>query len=60
MKYEATVSTSCHSELPVGMIVRGNVIDDEVGFTWMTVQLSNGVNRNVIVKDVKVLGEDNV
>jgi len=51
---EGTVSTSCHPEIAVGSVVRGEV-EECVGFKWMVVKLSNGVNRDVIVKDVKQL-----
>ncbi len=59
--FEGTVKTSCHSELPVGTVIRSEAMDNELGYNWMEVSLSTGVKRHVIVSDVKklILGEDN-
>ena len=58
--YEGVVVTSCHPEFPIGMIVRSQSVDEELGYKWFLVKLATGVYRNVIVKDVKqVTGEGN-
>jgi hypothetical protein len=55
--YEGVAHTTCHAEIVPGTIIRSETVEECVGYKWMVVKLSNGVNRDVIVTDVKVLGE---
>lgn len=57
IKYEGVVHTSCHSEFPPGMIIQSNFVEQyEFGSgMWMRVVLSNGIDRDILAKDVKQL-----
>lgn len=57
MKYEGIVKVSMHREFPKGRRVIGDRIEKEpliIGeLSWLRVRLSNGVNRDVLVTDVR-------
>lgn len=59
--FEGTIHTSCHDALPPGMVIRSEVVEESPlpDYKWMTVVLPNGINRDVLVKDVKQVGEVN-
>lgn len=57
MALEGKVVVSCHEEFPVDSIVQSEVTEPyEFGtYHWMQVKLTNGINRDVLVKELKQL-----
>ncbi len=56
-EYKGIVHISLHPEYPPYSKVRSTKVEDSEfsGIKWMTVKLSNGVNRDVLAKEVRKL-----